>query len=90
VASPVKSPTRSQKGPVAAILAGGATLLLALVTYMAAANTIEPLALLTFFKLYLGVFVAAALGITGLTLVLIGATAVGMRLAFRAADGQSE
>jgi uncharacterized membrane protein len=89
VASLVKPPTRSKTGPVVAILVGAAALLLALVIYMAAANAFEPLALLTFFKIYLGVFVAAALGIAGLTLVLIGATAVGMRLALRSADAKA-
>lgn len=90
MASLINATTSSKKGPAVAILAGSAALILALATYMAAAGAFQPLALLTFFEIYLGVFAAAALGIIGLTLLLIGATAAGVRLALRPSEGQGE
>ena len=72
------------------MVGGSGALLLAVVAYMGAAQAFNPLGFLTFFRVYIGVFMAAALGIAGLASLLIGATAIGVRLALRPSDNETE
>jgi len=83
VATLLKQPTESSGTALLSILLGSAVLLLALATYIFAASAFQPLALLTFFRIYLGVFAAATLALVGVVLLLIGVIAVGVRLGTR-------
>lgn len=83
MATLLKQPPQSSGKPLLSILLGSATLLLALATYIFAASGLQTLALMTFFKIYLGVFAAAALALIGVVPLLIGVIAVGVRLGTR-------
>lgn len=71
------------KSPLACIVVGSGALLLAVVAYLSwGMLTIGP-GMEFFFEFYLGWLLAAALGLAGVVVLLIGIVAAGVRLAMR-------
>jgi hypothetical protein len=86
MATPVSEIAKpSVRSPLAYILTGSASILVALALYLSLGFPVLP-GFGFFLSAYTVVFVSAVLGLAGVVMLLIGVVAAGVRLAMRSSD----